>query len=770
MTLKLSTHSSNHNNSHNIPLRKLMREDLRRRSWMTALSCLGSFMASPVAFLFMYSSSNSPYSQARLEAASAQGADMLAKELASRFLDYLASAHLIFQMSILAIAALVAAVCGFQYLYSRRMVDLYHSTPATRERLFLALWLNGFLIWFVPFLLGQLSVWALALYFIRIPACWGGVTLLLCKEVGLSVLCFLILYHASLVAVMFSGNAKNAVVNLFIYGVGVIGIYMTFFAYMSGYLDTFHLPDYWIYSTPVIALSPLAAPVFLCISFIARIPETSAGTAFETFAASQWMSLLIPSILIMLLNLGLAMALYKRRPSELAERGVENKFFRIPLNFVTSVFCGLWISLFFGLITGNRSLGWALFGAIFGCVLAFACMNILHHTSFKALFAHKLQLAVTLVFTCLVLLVFHYDAFGYDTYLPKKDSITGLSLYSRTFTGEGFGFQEVENENFMRYSGKTMPETAMFTDPEQIYRLLESLVDTNNYHPEESGRSYSLQVMVNTTHGSYRRNYIIHTEGANMEALQPLLESDAFQDYFHPAARGVMKTPAHIDIKTVDSQSIGLTEPMRVEQLYRAYAQDFSEHYTADIAVTSPSQRMFYLNYAYPSTGAGTEEAEYYHLSMEVPAWYERTIALLQEWYPQDIWSQEDMELASLVVSINSQSVNLQKSTLLEYLGVAEAADAAGGSASAEAASTEEGVWSRLVEDPAELAALKPYLYIGRYTGSEFVSIGKVSILLPEASEQSSEENPKHTISYNCYLKRGEIPKGFVESLTFNPS
>lgn len=772
MTLKISTHSSTHDNSHNIPVRKLMREDLRRRTWMIALSCLASFMASPVAFLFMNSISVSPLSQARMNAAMEQGAEIVAGEITSRFLEYFTTVHLVSQMLILAVGALITAVCGFQYLYSRRMVDLYHSTPASRGRLFLALWLNGFLIWLVPAVLGQISVCVLALYFIGRPAFWGSVVLLLGKELGLFILCFLILYNACLVAVMISGNAKNAGVNLFIYGLGVIALYSTACAYMTSYLDTFYLPEDWIWATPVIALSPFAAPVFLCISFLSHIPGCL-PTGMANFYDSQWLRLVLPSIVVMLANFWLAMTLHKRRPSELAERGVENKYFRIPLNFVTSVFCGLWLSLFFGLIPENRSLGWALFGAVFGCVLAFACMNILHHTSFKALFAHKLQLAVTLLFTCTVLFVLHYDAFGYDTYLPEKDSITGLSFYSQAFCGKGCDIQEDTDGTYINYYVDGIPEDMIFTDREQNYRLLETLVDTNNYHPEENGHSYSLTVKVNTTHGSYHRRYTFRTAGTAMEALQPFVESDTFREYFHPAACAVMKPPVHIDIHAIDGETLGVKDPERIEQLRQAYSQDFNEHFSSRSPITySSTNQMFLMDYAYPKKETdisdlirnSTANPNYYHLGMEVPVWYEHTLALLREWYPDGIWSQEDMEIASVSVSITDSTGDGTLSALQEYLGITKSNETTDTSVTPKSAGidkTKKSTWSRLIEDPAELAALKPYLYIGRYNSSEFIRIGKVNIILHGDSE--------HTLSCNCSLKRGDIPEGFAESLTLTP-
>ncbi len=769
MTLKISIHNAANHNSHNIPIRKLMREDLRRRTWMITLSCLVNFMASLVAFMFMISTTATPLAQIRMEAAVDQGPDVVAGMTASNFMYYFSTIHLNLQMLILAVAALITAVCGFQYLYSRRMTDFYHSTPASRQRLFAALWINGFLIWFLPALLGQVSVGVLALYYIGRPAFWGGVTLLLAKELGLFVLCFLILYNACLVSVMISGNAKNAVVNLFVYGFGFLAIYITGSAYMSCYLDTFYLPDKWLNSPPVFALSPLATPIFLCISFFARTSETLPAEDVAT-AASQWPSLLILSAAVMAINFGLSLTLHKRRPSELAERGVENKFFRIPLNFVTSTFCGLWLSLLFVLISGHRSLGWALFGIVFGCVLAFACMNILHHTSFKALFSHKLQLAVTLIFTCTVLFVFHYDVLGYDTYLPEKDSVTELSFYNNFFCGEGFGLQENADGFYSKYDYTEIPESMIFTDPEQNYHLLETLVDTNNYHPEDAGRSYLLEMKIKTSHGSYHRNYTVRTEGSSMEALQPFLETDAFLEYFHPAACGVMKPPAHIDIKTVGNETISLTDSERIELLCQAYEEDFRTHFRPDVAITySNTNRLFSMNYAYPRKSTDASNS-YYHLGMDTPVWYEHTLSLLQEWYPGYTWSQEDMDITAISVDIKDRTGTLP--SLQKLLGTAtiETTDQISGKPeSAVIDKTQEnGSWTRLINDPEEIAALKPYLYIGHYNSSEFISIGKAEILLHEYSSKDSEQDSKHRLSINCYMRRGEIPEGFAESLTFD--
>lgn len=745
-----------------------MREDMRHRSWMLTLSCLGSFIASPVLFLLTYTiSSGREYASVRLDIAAALDPAMVAQELSEYFLYYFATEHLIFQMIVLFIGALILAVRGFQYLYSRRMIDLYHSTPATRERIFLSIWLDGFLIWFLPFLLGHLSVYILALYQIRMPAFWGGLTVLMLKELGILTLCFLILYNACLVPVMISGNAKNAFVNMLIYGLTVLLVYATYFGYMARYLDTFYLRDDSFLTSPFIAFSPLASPIFLCGYFSNRVLNDPSATDFM-IDTPHWIVLLVVSVVLMLANLFIAMALHKRRPSELAERGVENPWFRIPLNAIASVLAGLSLSLFFSVIELDKNLGWTLFGAVFGCVLTFACMNILHHASFKALFRHKLQLALTLAFTLGVMFAFFYDAFGYDRYLPKEKDITGITLYSTSFCGSGFGIVKDENGLYTRsYTIFDAPGNITFTDKEQNYRLLKTLVDQCNNRPElisKDSRALSVSVRVHTTHGSYARTYLVYYKTlSDLEALKPFVESAEFREFHHPAASGILDPPVQINVDSLDNRTFSVKEPQRIAQLYQAYAQDFTEHFDIACALKN-SDRTLQLEYNYPDSSTGSTSLRNRRFNMNVPAWYGRTTALLREWFPEAVWTKEDLDLTTLSIDIGSLAAGDTLASLQAYLGLPEdakqsAQDQSAISSESSERSERKYSWSRVITDPVELKALQPYLYLGSYSSNTFVSVGNLTIL--------RDDDPKHIISLQCYMKRGEIPPGFAESLHY---
>lgn len=746
MTLKISTH--------NIPIGRLMREDMRHRSWMITLSCLASFIVSPVCFLFLLSNaSNSDYVAARLQAIEEYGPEMFAQLVSGRLCNYFSTDYLLLQMVVLFAGALIVAICGFQYLYSRRMIDLYHSTPATRQRLFVSVWLNGFLIWFLPFLLGHLAVYILALYQIRLPAFWGGVTVLMLKELGLFVLCFLIVYNACLVPVMISGNAKNAFVNILIYGLAVLAVYGICISYMARYLDTFYSPDASFLTSPFSALSPLASPAVLGFYFA----ERAQGTEELSINGSRWAVLLFVSAALMLVNLAAAMALYKKRSSELAEHGVESPWFRIPLGMTASVLAGLLLSLFFSVITWEENLGWTLFGAVFGCTFAFACMNILHHASFKALFKHKRQFLLTLAFTLAFVLAFFYDAFGYDRYLPRKKDITGIMLYSAPFKGDGFGIAKNE-DGYYRYlsDGLNTPGNIVFTDQENNYRLLQALVNRSGDASEDMGKDYRyLDVQIDTTHGSYRRHYRYCTTGSDLDVLKPFLEDSGFREFNYPAASGVLEAPAHINVDSLDNQVFSITEPQNIERLYQAYAQDFVEHFDAD-SVFQSSNCTVALEYNYPSS-FNESYTRYHRLNMNVPAWYARTFALLEEWFPDAIWTVEDLDLTSVSITIDS-SGDGTLDALQAYLGIADPATETSAETAAESSANTKYCWQRIITDPAELNALKPYLYIGRYSDRAFAAIG--------SAEAVCGNDPSRSLTIkSCYLKLGEIPPGFVESL-----
>ena len=164
---------------------KVMIQDFRHRIWMIALSCLGSFLAMPVFYLLV--SKNWVYQVNRwMEEQEPWVVREYKLELLKEF--YVQSLPITCGV-ILGAGALIVGIFGFRHVFSKKMVDQYHSIPIKRRDLFLANYLNGFLIWFVPMVLGAVSCAFLSAFFAGNFVDW---MVYVVKPLGLLILNFVI--------------------------------------------------------------------------------------------------------------------------------------------------------------------------------------------------------------------------------------------------------------------------------------------------------------------------------------------------------------------------------------------------------------------------------------------------------------------------------------------------------------------------------------------------------------------------------------------------
>ncbi len=765
MTSKNSTPNTEMSNTSNttpsfraLSLWRLMLEDLRHRTWMLVLSVLGSFIASPVAFLF-YDSGIRYRSSYVVDPSEAWY-----QELSTALIHYFGSAHLVLQMIVIYVGVLIVAIFGFRHLFSQEMTDLYHCVPVTRNRMFVANYLNSFLIWFVPFLVGHLFVYILALCTIGNPAYWGAVSAIVFKEILLFVLCFLVLYTACLVPIMISGNGKNAIMNILIYGLSFYLGFAALIGYMQFYFDTCYLSDEFTFtaSIAVIVLSPLVAPIFMCLWF-AEFHALSGGLSAIAASADNWHSFWIGIFLMLFINLALAVVLYRKRPSELAGRGVENKIFRIPLRLVTSILSGLLLALFFSAMSEDRGqqLGWSIFGGIFGTVLAFCVMNIMYHASFKAVLSHKLQLGGSILAVCVIVLIFRFDMFGYDTYLPAKETIKGISVYSSAFKGAGYKLlQNEEGYYYTEYGYDSVPDNLIYTNQDAIYTFLQLMTDrqanhTKGYNVNPNARNYSIDVRVDTTKGSYYRQYSFFETAEIEAALAPIINNEEFVEHYNPIGCGTMNAPTKIIADSLDNTQITITDPKAITQIYQAYTEDFASHYSLDNKITG--YNLIDLDFMYPMD----ENGGYRYATIAVPAWYTQTIHTLQELYPSSVWSQEELTYTNLEVNIGSDCAGDQLSELQAYLGLGEAAANVNNSS----VQPTNKRWQANLSDPEDLEALRPYLYLDttkNYYDGEYIYIGNMTTYIPDSA------NAPQPVTYYCHAKYGELPSWFTERLSLS--
>lgn len=586
---------------------RVMKEDFRHRIWMLALSVLGNMLAIPVVYLMTVGEYRGRYMDDPV-------LDYVYGILGLR--TYFGTILLGLAGFIAICGALIVGFAGFRYLFHKNMVDTYHGIPVKRRTLFAATWLNGFLIWLVPFLtmllltlvLGEIRLsslreklfsqpqFAVALekmgdgYLVE-QMTEGRLLFTALQIAGILIISFLLVYNLCLVAVMLCGNVLNTLTLAVFLGVGAIALYGLGMIFCAIYLDTF-LGESTAYRQ-VIYASPLASSIYLLVLSGMNVFEEGEG------------GLLLPVLINLAIAVGMGAAaffLYLRRPSELAEQGVKMK----PVKFVVQVMIALagvmggWL-IFCGMTDTLRGTGetpaWGIFGALLAGILAFGVMDIIMNMDFKAFFRHKFLMAATIATGLLFCFAFRQDWFGYDSYLPREQQIAEISIwmsdacnqstFSYDVTAEDHPLQSVHIRDsaaahaFLVEATGGGGKSAVYTEEDAFFRK-GSL---------QTVRVQSVYVKVTLKSGrKYYRRYSV--TNADCDAAYALVETKEYRDANYAVSPEEIAQPGQVRLR-----HMGYTRTLP-EESARRFAEDICTAYNRDLeenpgAIIKGTGRLF---------------------------------------------------------------------------------------------------------------------------------------------------------------------------------
>lgn len=514
---------------------KIMKEDFRHKLWMLALSILGNMLAIPVTYLLATGDSYGYYAENGFEW------DIYSRTRQVYSIhEYFATYMLVFAAVVAITGALIVGLAGFRYLFHKNMVDTYHSIPVKRKTLFAANWLNGFLIWFVPFvvmyafttILGEIRLGTLREELTAIPNFSqfldkadsekilellpaGGIALKSLRNGAALVIVFLLVYNLCLVAVMLCGNVLNTLVFAAIMGVGVVAVYGIGTVFCMYYFRTY-IESLYLALPKLVYASPLVSVIYFLVQC-------------GLYASGEAGSLLVPFLVNGMVALGLlaaAFVLYLRRPSELSEQGMKWKPVRYIVQGGVTLGATMGGWLVFSFIAEEASkgrTGWGVFGALLAGIIVFGVMDIITSMEFKAFFRHKLYMAATMAAGLLLCFAFQQDWFGYESYLPKEGQIEEIAIF----------MEQVDNIQYYNhdFTDKDHPLQKMhIRDTDTAYELLKAMTantketDTDRYF---SGENVYTKVTLKNGKVYYRRYVACDTE---RELLYRLVNTKDYLD------------------------------------------------------------------------------------------------------------------------------------------------------------------------------------------------------------------------------------------------
>ena len=311
--------------------------------------------------------------------------------------------------------AVLAGIQGFSYLYDRSKIDFYHSKPVKSSKRFTTIWINGVLVYAIPFIVGTvLNVLLVTASGVMDTALFAAI----CEAVVLLVALYIAIYSIVILAVMLTGKPLITIMGVGVFLFYEMAVRSLFTGCCSFFFDFYHgynRDDWYI---------PLISPFYM----------------LNKFMTDEWGLLLTVIGLLVFAAAVLALAFwcYKKRPCELAGSAMTfqgiKPFVKIGVSVPVAIFAGLataGMMEYSPLDDSGSPFFPILLGVIF-VVLCNALIQVIFEADIRGMFHKKRDIVITAVVSLMIVLVFRYDLIGFDSRIPKLNNIESVAIVTDT--------------------------------------------------------------------------------------------------------------------------------------------------------------------------------------------------------------------------------------------------------------------------------------------------------------------------------------------------
>lgn len=481
---------------------RLLREDLKGRSWAIVLLLFVSIVLLPVNYqmrIDQYASSYSPLTGQALEQA---------RQAATA--EVLGSASGVTMALIIAAAALCAAT-GFYWLHSRKKVDFYHSLAVKREKMLAVCYLGGVLSALVPYLVSVLIA------FFGVGTVNGMVTaetaVLVFRSAGFFCLAFGSIYSLCVLAMLLTGKILTGLLGMGVFcGYGPLCISLIQ-QMKARFFETYYMApdaqDLAVYFSPVTLMRSLGGSL-------------QAGRAVSP---AIWLAML----LFLAGGLALCLAVCRIRPSESAECAVSFPKLEGVLKAAVCIPGALLMAQIVEVFAGYGSRIWFATSAVLGALLLNGVIEFIFSSDLRNIGRHWRSGAAALGGTVLLLVLFLLDPMGYDRWQPSADQVEAMSLYSYGISDplvEYYVFREKEEDYFL--------ENGAVREFLPVYELAsEGIAKLEQEAAEDYEDSVTLCYFLKNGRKAYR-HYVVDSDTL-LRTVDELSAQEDFRKCWYPA-------------------------------------------------------------------------------------------------------------------------------------------------------------------------------------------------------------------------------------------
>lgn len=422
-------------------------ENNRRRSWTFLLCLVMALFCGPLYLMVVLTGLQNNYANDSVYNA-AQAAESLRELIQSRITDVIgfSSIHVLFA----AFFAILFAVQGFCWLYSRRKTDLYFSVPESLKKRYMLICGNGILVYSFSTLTALLLDWI-------IGAAFHGMTGIMAAQSLLAwfveQLAFIAMYQVALVAVMLTGNILTALL-----GCAVFFSYELAVRFLIDELKTMFFASYCSADARQWMQKSYLTPFAGFWDLLNHIWYRDEGRLCSYKNAGGWGRAVGVECILLLAcaaAAGLfAFWLYRRRKTESYEHAIAFAPLKGILEAAMAVPFGIAVGMIISRVAANKGL-FLFGGCIVGVLVGHVVIRLIYRCELKTILDGKLAGIFSIAAAVLILAGFQFDWTGYDRWIPEKGNIAAVSVTMEDdytafgyYQGESFGSDDIMYEAF----------------------------------------------------------------------------------------------------------------------------------------------------------------------------------------------------------------------------------------------------------------------------------------------------------------------------------
>lgn len=555
-----------------------MKENSKRRLWVLILSALAFMLALPAVVALTLNSISRNYQWIAENYGSTLAGEILHEKLVNSMCGILGLNAGLFLLT--SAIALVSAVQGFSYLYSRKKIDFYMGMPVKRKKRFFVIWIDGILLYILPYLAGLAIT-------ILIAAGNGAMDKTVLQSAAAALLAnsllYLGVYHMAILAVMMTGNIVVTGFAFMIFCLYEFSVRVM----LEGYKEIFFKYFTYFGSDRTPKLSPFSMYFQLAERF--------------NYLNRLDMKYLIGMLIFAVVTGAVSYICYLKRPAEAAGKAmtfeITKPFVKILLVIPAALLMGGIVSdvINFNPEESMDGIGWMIFSMALTVMIGCALIQVIYEFDIKGCLHKKSHIVISAIFVALIFIAFRYDLFGYDGYIPKQNQIKSIAFIPEYYE-EGYGRAYFDSDSGYM-SGQEYADKYMYlSNIEEICDMAESSMEAydkidrygKDDSSEEMGTWAYTTIIYRLKNGREvnRCLWVNVDDTQTVKALDQIIGSEEFKKGFSMGASDTLS--AMIDNKDGRYKISATYGNMIYQQkMNNAQVKEFLEIYQKDLALAN---------------------------------------------------------------------------------------------------------------------------------------------------------------------------------------